>query len=121
MKRIDEIDVALDEITLRRGNLSSIATKGYIDSVTFTQESNNLNLEAEQLKSERESLINGINDDLHKTETLQELILFTGKQEMFSDFDEDVFKKFVARMTLASRKEVVFHLKCGLNLKEKVK
>ena len=121
LKRIDEIDVALDEITLRRGNLSSIATKGYIDSVTFTQESNNLNLEAEQLKSERESLINGINDDLHKTETLQELILFTGKQEMFSDFDEDVFKKFVARMTLASRKEVVFHLKCGLNLKEKVK
>ena len=44
LKRIDEIDVALDEITLRRGNLSSIATKGYIDSVTFTQESNNLNL-----------------------------------------------------------------------------
>ena len=121
LKRIDEIDVALDEITLRRGNLSSIATKGYIDSVTFTQESNNLNLEAEQLKSERESLINGINDDLHKTETLQELIQFTGKQEMFSDFDEEVFKKFVARMTLASRKEVVFHLKCGLNLKEKVK
>lgn len=73
------------------------------------------------MKSERESLINGINDDLHKTETLQELILFTGKQEMFSDFDEDVFKKFVARMTLASRNEVVFHLKCGLNLKEKVK
>lgn len=121
LKRIDEIDVALDEITSRRGNLSSIATKGYIDSVTFTQESNNLSLEAEQLKRERESLINGINDGLHKTEALQELILFTGKQEMFSEFDEDVFKRFVDRMTLSSRNEVVFHLKCGLNLKEEVK
>lgn len=121
LKRIDEIDRALDEITSRRVNLSSVAAKGYIDSVTFTQESNNLNLEADQLKTERESLINGISDDFHKTEALLELILFSGKQEMSSDFDGEVFKKFVDRMTLSSRNEVVFHLKCGLNLKEEVK
>lgn len=121
LKRIDEIGRDLDEITSRRVNLSSIATKGYIDSVTFTQESNRLNLESEQLKSERESLIKGISNDLHKTEALQELILFSGKQEMSSDFDGEVFKKFVDRMTLSSRNEVVFHLKCGLNLKEEVK
>ena len=121
LKRVDEIDAALDEITLRRMNLSSIATKGYIDSVTFTQESSKLNSEAERLKSEREALSNGISADAHKTEALQELLLFTGKQEMFSEFDDDVFKRFVERMTLSSRKEVVFHLKCGLKLKEEVK
>ncbi len=121
LKRIDEIDKALDEIASRKLSLSSIATKGYIDSVTFTLESNNLNLEADHLKSEREALINGISDDLHRTEALQELIQFTGKQEMFSDFDGEVFRRFVDHMTLSNRTEVVFHLKCGLNLKEEVK
>ena len=59
-------------------------------------------------------MVNGINNDLHITEALQELILFTGKQEMFSEFNEDVFRRFVDRMTLSTRTEVVFHLKCGL-------
>ena len=121
LKRIDEIDRALGEITSRKVNLSSIATKGYIDSVTFTRESNSLNLEAERLKGERDVLVNGINNDLHITEALQELILFTGKQEMFSEFNEDVFRKFVDRMTLSTRTEVVFHLKCGLSLREIIK
>ena len=121
LKRIEEIDAALDEITSRRVSLSSIAAKGYIDSATFTQESNSLNAEAEELRREHGALIKCVSEIGNKTDAVRELLTFAGKQEMFSEFDAEVFRRFVDRMTLVSRTEVAFHLKCGLNLKEEVK
>ena len=116
--RMAEIDVAISEMTERRQSLSLLASKGYLDLATFAQENNSLINETEKLRKEKEQIINGANDQKHRTAALEELIRFTGKKEMLSEFDGETFENFVDHVTVVSRASVTFHLKCGLNLSE---
>ena len=84
----------------------------------YAQENNSLINETEKLKKEKEQIINGANDQKHRTAALEELIRFTVKQEMLSEFDVESFENFVDHATVVSRTTVTFHLKCGLNLSE---
>ena len=117
--RMAEIDVAISKMTKRRQSLSLLDTsKGYLDLATFAQENNSLINETEKLRKEKEQIINGANDQKHRTAALEELIRFTGKKEMLSEFDGEAFENFVDHATVVSRASVTFHLKCGLNLSE---
>lgn len=118
--RMAEIDAAISEMTDRRQSLSLLAGKGYLDLAAFAQENNSLINETEKLRKEKEQIINGANDQKHRTETLEELIRFTGKKEMLSEFDGEAFENFVDHATVVSRTTVTFHLKCGLNLSEAI-
>lgn len=55
-----------------------------------------------------------------KIEELQRLLRFTSKGTMMTEFDDEIFLSFVERITVLSRKEVVFEWKCGLSLKERM-
>ena len=57
---------------------------------------------------------------MRKTEELREILKFTSKGEMLSEFDPDLFERFVDHITVCSREEIVFHLKCGLSLRERI-
>jgi len=39
---------------------------------------------------------------------------------MLSGFDADLFEQFVDHITVCSREEIIFHLKCGLSLTERI-
>ena len=39
---------------------------------------------------------------------------------MLSEFDPDLFERFVDHITVCSREEIIFHLKCGLSLRERI-
>ncbi|MDY5779971.1 MAG: recombinase family protein [Succinivibrionaceae bacterium] len=118
MKKINEIDKSIRKLSERRQSLTLMATRGIIDSATFIQETNSINAEQEELKRKKEQIINGENDMSQKTKYLEDLISFTEKKNMYTEFDKGLFDRFVNRITLASRTTAVFHLKCGLNLKE---
>ena len=45
---------------------------------------------------------------------------FTSKGTMMMAFDDEIFLSFVEQLTVLSRKEVVFDLKCGLSLRERL-
>jgi len=45
---------------------------------------------------------------------------FTTKGEMLTEFEDETFLAFVDSITVESRKKIVFHLKCGLNLTERL-
>ena len=55
-----------------------------------------------------------------KVEELQRLLRFTSKGNMLTEFDDAVFLSFVEQITVLSRKEVAFELKCGLSLRERL-
>ena len=120
LHRMNEINVALEGMAERRQTLTTIMTKGYLDPAAYTQEMNNLTTEATSLEDERDRLIKEINGDMRKTEELREILKYTGKDEMLSEFDSDLFTRFVDHITVCSREEVVFHLKCGLSLRERI-
>ena len=50
----------------------------------------------------------------------REILKFTSKGEMISEFDPDLFDRFVDHITVCSREEIVFHLNCGLSLRERI-
>lgn len=60
------------------------------------------------------------NGDMVKVEELQRLLRFTSKGTMLTEFDDAIFLSFVERITVLSRKEVAFELKCGLSLRERL-
>ena len=45
---------------------------------------------------------------------------FTSRDEMLSEFDEKLFTAFVENIIVQSREEIIFRLKCGLKLKERL-
>ena len=118
--RIDEVKRTLDDIQERRRNLTSIMTKGYLDPASFTREKNELMSESEKLIAERDRLETEISGELTRTESLRDIIKFTGKSAMLSAFDAGLFGRFVDCIDVRSRTEFEFHLKCGITVKETV-
>ncbi len=119
-RKVDEIDAALEKNREKRETLTTIMTKGYIEPAMFTQEMNALSAEADALTDEREQLISSVDGDTKKAEALNEIIRFTGRTEKLTEYDPEVFSAFVEQITVHSREELTFHLKCGLNLRERI-
>ena len=86
----------------------------------FNKESNELAAEAEALRQEKDGLMRSVNGDMVKIEELQRLLRFTSKGTMMTEFVDEIFLSFVERITVLSRKEVVFEWKCGLSLRERL-
>ena len=120
MLRIDEIDAKLEKNAERREILVTLMTRGYLEPALFTSESNELSSEADALAEEKEKLMGVIVGGIQKTEALTELIRFVGHAEPSTDFNGELVERFLETATVSSREEVIFHLKCGLSLTERI-
>jgi hypothetical protein len=120
LHRISEIDEKLEQCTQRQQTLVTIMSKGYLEPALFTQENNNLAAKAERLERERRQLVQDISGNADMVQALEDLMHFTGHSEMLTEFDGELFGRFVDRITVYSQTEVVFHLKCGLSLRERI-
>ena len=118
--RLNAVDAELEGMAERRQNLTAIMAKGYIDPAACAQETGSLFAEAAALEDERERLAREAGGDMKKTEALRELLAFTGKGRMLTEFDAGLFGQFVDHVTVCSREEAQFHLKCGLCLRERI-
>lgn len=74
-------------------------------------------MEEQTLWSEKEKLV--VLDN-KRVKELRKLVDFAAKSKMLKVFREETFIDFVERITVESRLTLVFHLKCGLNLKERL-
>ena len=95
-------------------------TQGIIDPVIFNQETNNLLSQADGFRDEIKSLKNTVSGDVTNVTETAAVIQFAEKSAMLTEYDEDVFEKFVKRIIVNSRNEVCFELKCGLKLRERM-
>ena len=120
LHRLDQIDRGLESITEQQEAITKIVTKGYIDQAAYTQEINHLQAERSALEIEREKLTREVSGDMKKTESLRDILKFTENGTMLSGFDAELFDRLVERISVQSREEIVFHLKCGLSLTERI-
>lgn len=118
--KIGELETRLEKNIEQRQVLTSLMASGYLEPALFNKESNKLTLEFEMLCKEKENLLNFIGGGITKAEELQNLIKFTTKKAMLTEYDDEVFLSYVERVTVLSRTEIVFELKCGLKLKERL-
>ena len=68
----------------------------------------------------KEKLVNFVGGDKTRIKELQKLMAFTSKDMMLTAFEDETFLAFVESITVESRTKIVFHLKCGLNLTERL-
>ena len=77
-------------------------------------------IEEQRLRAEKEKLMNYVGGDKTRMKELQKLMAFTSKGKMLTEFEDDTFLAFVDSITVESRAQVVFCLKCGMNLRERL-
>ncbi|WP_392654717.1 hypothetical protein [Dehalococcoides sp. THU4] len=117
---IRKIDMKLEDNAEQRKVLVSLMTKGYLEPAVYNKGNNELLQEAEQLQRQKESLVRFINSDSQNLSEVNELLRYTSKATMLSEFDGDIFNRFVDRIYVYSRSEIGFVLKCGITLKERL-
>ena len=118
--RINEIDEKLDKNAERRQTLVMLMTRGYLEPALFTSESNKISSETDALTAEKELLVNDTAGSVQMIDALIELIRFAGQAQPSPDFDGELVERFLDKVTISKRNEVIFHLKCGLNLTERI-
>lgn len=120
MHRIDQIDRELELNAERRKTLTMLMTRGYLEPAVYKQENNEIVAEADALAAEKERLVTDVNGSIHQADSMGDLLRYAGHAQMRPDFDGDLFDRFVDHVTIRTRTEIVFHLKCGLNLTERI-
>ena len=98
-----------------------VTSSGLLEPALFNKENNTLILEEQHLHEEKDKLIYSVSGDRTKVETMQKLIKCISGREFLTEYDEELFIAHVDHITAVSRTEVIFSLKCGLNLKERLR
>lgn len=119
--QIQEYEMKLEKNIEQRQVLASLMSSGLLEPALFNKENNTLILEEQRLHEEKDKLIYSVSGDKIKAETLQKLIKCVSGREFLTEYDDELFIAHVDHITVVSRTEVVFSLKCGLNLKERLR
>ena len=115
-----EIHSNLEKVKEKRQVLVSLMTSGLLEPPIFQKENNALIVENERLKVRKENLLSSVSIDNEKADALKNLVKFVSNHEMLTEYDEGIFESYVKEITVISRKEIIFGLHCGLNLKERL-
>lgn len=118
--RIQELEICIEGNTDRKQILTNLMATGVLEPAVFNKENNALIAEEQKLRAEKEKLVSFVGGDKVRMKELQKLMAFTSKGEMLTEFEDEKFLAFVESITVETRERLVFHLKSGLNLTERL-
>lgn len=118
--KMQDLELQIEKNMEQRQVLTSLMAGGYLEPALFNKESNALAVEAEALRQEKDSLMHSLNRNMVKADELQKLLRFVSKGIMMDSFDDEAFLAYVDSITIHSRSEAAFELKCGVSLKERL-
>lgn len=118
--QIQEHETKLEKNMEQRQVITSLMASGLLEPALFNSENNILIQEEEKIQSEKNRLMNSVSGDRTRFDALEKLIKYVSGSEMLTDYDDEVFLAHVDSIMVVSREEVVFVLKCGLELNERM-
>ncbi len=118
--KIQEYENLLEKNVEQRQALTSLMASGLLEPALFNKENNALTLEEQRLQEEKRKIMTSVSGDRTKVEALEKLIKAVSGGHMLTEFADEVFLAYVNGITVLSREEIVFELKCGLKLKERL-
>ena len=115
---IETLNHQIMELTEQSHILSRVVQKGYMDSALFIQKQNALNIQMEELKKQRNSLLdaNGFEKEIEGTQMLLEIIKYN--PEIMDEYDENLFTHTVDKVIIDPRGVITFKLINELELTE---
>lgn len=120
LARINELEVAMEKNYDHRQMTTNLLSKQYIEPALYFKQNSELLAEAEKLRNDKETLCHSLNGELEKAEAISRLLKYVNSNEGFTEFEAASFETHVDHITIYSRNEIGFALKCGLNLKERI-
>ena len=119
--QINKIEESLEKLKERKEVLNKLITSGVLDASIYTKESSEISSEESYLLKEKERSKKAILGNDEEIRELEKLIGILGKSEMLDHFEDDLFEEIIDHIQVVNRETLVFHLKCGLVLREEVK
>lgn len=120
LDQIDALKGQLSENSRKRQTLTHLMTQGIIDQTLYSRETAELLAASEGIRKEIDFLENTTSNVTEVLLKTRALLHFAEKSEMLQEFDGELFNEFVDHITVHSRHEITFCLKCGLELKERM-
>lgn len=118
--RINELGRRMEENASQRERLRTMLTQGLLDAEIFNAENNLLLTEYESMETELSELRSGINSTLTQISEIEKLMKHLDPGKTKTEYDEELFIRFVDHIIIHSATVIEFVLKCGLRLKEEV-
>lgn len=116
--KLYELNAALADLNEKAHTLQRLHNKGFIEDADFREQSDALASQRKKLSDQRAQAIHGSKalETLDKLRDLQEQL--AALPEVPWEFDIDLFDQLVEKIVPISNTELLFKLKCGLELKE---
>lgn len=117
---ISEIDTEIATLCDKNSMLTKLKTRNIIDDVSYFEQTSEIQRKLTELRRRRIKLLNDDEDEacIELIRILKKVI--SEQQDYLIQFDEDIFNSIIESITILDTDEALFHLKCGLNLKEKL-
>lgn len=96
--------------------LMSLLEKALIDKVMYINQTAELEQSTYQCQQRIKQINSNNTDKANSLEDFRDLLRWCQQGQMMKNFDSKVFKTFVQAIKVHSQHEIVFQLKCGLQL-----
>ena len=116
--KLYELNTVLADLNEKAHTLQRLHNKGFIEDADFREQSDALASQRKKLSDQRTQAIHGSKalETLDKLRELQRQL--ESLPEITWEFDIGLFDQFVEKIAPISNTELLFKLKCGLELKE---
>lgn len=120
LHQILKFEKLIEQNEEQQTTLVSLMSSGYIEAEVYHVRKNALLIEKDRLSKEKQSVSKQVNGNLAHLNEAQKLLNFAEKAILTETFDDKLFLDFIDGITVKSRSELIFHLKCGLDLTERL-
>ena len=120
LDELNAIEEALEQNHQKRQQVTQLFTRGYLSPAIYAQQNDELLKQSEQLTVQKDAITARVSGGDQQKKALEDILHFTARAEMQTEFDEDLFTRFVDRVIVYSRTEIGFAMKCGLTLRERI-
>lgn len=118
--QLNEFNERIEKNMEQRQVLIGLMTNGILEPAVFNKEKNTLMAEAKALQVEKEQLSRNINSYRKQAKEADKLLKYLSKEYFTQEFDDEIFLEFVEEIIVFSRDKVVFSLRCGIKLSERL-
>ena len=119
-RRVEKIKHLLEEYNEDQRRFLDLYDKGYLDGDTYRERKTHVETKIEELTAEQARLQEIMGTGTYSLDALEKLYRYCQYHKVSTEFDGELVRDFLSKVTIHDRGDFTFTLKCGLNLRERV-
>lgn len=120
LDELNALEDSLEKNLQKRQQVTQLFTRGFLAPAVYAKQTDELLKAGTRLTAEKDAIIAAISGSTKQKEALEDILRYTSGASMMTEFDEDLFTRFVDRVIVYSRTEIGFDMKCGPIFRERI-